>query len=173
MAFTYSKLAEVTVGATSVSNISFTNIPQNYTDLVVKLSVRGDSTFATQQMYMTFNSTTSSYSARQVYGTGSGTASDTLSNSGAAISIVNTNTSPSTVNTFSSTDVYIPNYTSSVNKSASADSVTENNATSALAGLTAGLWSNNTAITSITFTPQADKFVQYSTATLYGVKAEV
>ena len=173
MAFTYSKLAEVTVGSTSVSNISFTNIPQNYNDLVVKLSVRGNSTFATQQMYMTFNSNTSSYSARQVYGDGSNPTSASLSNSGAAISIVNTNTSPSTASTFSSTDVYIPNYTSSVNKSASADSVTENNGMSALAGLTAGLWSNNTAITSITFTPQADLFVQHSTATLYGVKAEV
>ena len=173
LAFTYSKLAEVTVGATSVSNISFTNIPQNYTDLVIKLSLRGSTNLATQQLYMTFNSVTSNYSARQIYGDGSSATSATLSNSGAAISIINTNTSVSTTSTFSSTDIYIPNYTSSVNKSISADSVTENNGTTALAGLTAGLWPNPTAITSITFTPQADLYVQYSTATLYGVKAEV
>jgi hypothetical protein len=174
MAFTYSKLAEVTVGSGGTSAITFNNIPQNYTDLVVKLSVRGDNNTTTQQMYLTFNSTTSGYSARQLYGTGSGTASDTLSNSGAAISIVNTNTSVSTANTFSSTDVYIPNYSGSTNKSTSADSVTENNDTTALAGLNAGLWSNVTAITSMRFAPQGGTvFVQHSTATLYGVKAEV
>lgn len=159
----------VTVGSGGAASISFSSIPADYTDLVVKVSVRGDSTFATQQMYLTFNGSTSGYSARQVYGTGSGTASDTLSNSGAAISIVNTNTSVSTASTFSSSDIYIPNYAGSSNKSVSAESVTENNATAALAGLTAGLWSNSAAITTLTLTPQSGNFVQHSTAYLYGV----
>jgi len=170
MATTYEAIATVTVGSGGAANIDFTSIPATFTDLAVKLSVRGDATFATQQMYMTFNNSTSGYSARQVYGDGSSATSATLSNSGAAISIVNTNTSVSTSNTFSSTEVYIPNYASSNNKSASADSVTENNATGAVAGLTAGLWSNTAAITSIKFEPQSGNFVQYSTAILYGIK---
>lgn len=174
MAFTYSKLAEVTVGSGGAATIVFSNIPQNYNDLAVKLSLRGDNNTTTQQLYLTFNNTTTGYSARQVYGTGSGTASDTLSNSGTVISIVNTNTDAATASTFSSTDVYIPNYSGSAFKSVSGDSVTENNATAALAGLTAGLWSNVTAITSMRFAPQGGTvFVQHSTATLYGVKAEV
>jgi hypothetical protein len=173
MAITYVAIATTTVGAGGASSIDFTSIPGTYTDLVVKLSVRGDNNVTTQQMYMTFNNSTTGYSARQVYGDGASATSATLSNSGAAISIVNTNTSVSTANTFSSTDVYIPNYTSSNNKSASADSVTENNGTTALAGLTAGLWSNTAAITSVKFAPQSGNFVQYSTATLYGIKNTV
>ena len=121
-------------------------------------------------MYLTFNGTTSGYTARQVYGDGSSATSATLSNSGAAISIVNTNTSVSTANTFSSSEIYVPNYASSNYKSVSADSVTENNATGALAGLTAGLWSNTAAITTVTLTPQSGNFVQYSSAYLYGIK---
>lgn len=173
MAITYTAIATTTVGAGGAATIDFTSIPGTYTDLVVKLSVRGDNNVTTQQMYMTFNNSTTGYSARQVYGDGASATSATLSNSGAAISIVNTNTSVSTANTFSSTDVYIPNYAGSGNKSASADSVTENNGTTALAGLTAGLWSNTAAITSVKFAPQSGNFVQYSTATLYGIKNTV
>lgn len=172
MANTFVAIATTTVGSGGAANITFSGIPGTYTDLVVKLSVRGDNNTTTQQMYMTFNNSTTGYSARQVYGDGASATSATLSNSGAAISIVNTNTSVSTANTFSSTDVYIPNYTSSNNKSASADSVTENNGATALAGLTAGLWSNTAAITSVKFAPQSGNFVQYSTATLYGIKKD-
>jgi len=161
----------VTVGAGGASTISFTSIPSTYTDLIVKLSLRGSSAFATQQLYMTFNGNTTNYSGRQVYGDGASVASATLSNSGAAISIVNTNTDQSTASTFSNTDIYIPNYAGNSNKSTNADSVTENNATGgALAGLNAGLWSNTSAITSITFAAQSGgNFLQYSTASLYGI----
>jgi hypothetical protein len=167
---TYTQIGSaVTVGSGGAATIAFSSIPATYTDLVIKVSVRGDATFSTQQMYLTFNGTTSGYSARQVYGDGSSATSATLSNSGAAISIVNTNTSVSTANTFSSSEIYIPNYAGSNYKSVSADSVTENNATAAIAGLTAGLWSNTAAITTVTLTPQGGNFVQYSTAYLYGV----
>jgi len=54
-------------------------------------------------------------------------------------------------------------------KSISADAVEENNGTTAFAGLSAALWSNTAAITSITLTPQTGSYVQYSTATLYGI----
>ena len=171
MATTYEAIATVTVGSGGAANIEFTSIPATFTDLALKVSVRGDNNTTTQQMYLTFNGTTTNYSARQVYGDGSSATSGSLSNSGAAISIVNTNTDASTANTFSSTDIYIPNYAGSTNKSVSADSVTENNATAALAGLTAGLWSNTAAITSIKLAPQGGTvFKQYSTATLYGIK---
>jgi hypothetical protein len=170
MANTYTAIATVTVGSGGAANIEFTSIPGTYTDLAIKVSVRGDNNVTTQQMYLTFNGATTSFSARQVYGDGASATSDTLSNSGAAISIVNTNASPSTANTFSSTDIYIPNYAGSTNKSVSADSVTENNGTTALAGLNAGLWSNTAAITTIKLTPQSGNFVQYSSATLYGIK---
>ena len=170
MANTFELIASSTVTGATAASISFSSIPSTYTDLVLKVSVRGDNNTATQQMYLTLNGTTSGYTARQVYGDGSSATSATLSNSGAAISIVNTNTSVSTANTFSSSEIYVPNYASSNYKSVSADSVTENNATGALAGLTAGLWSNTAAITTVTLTPQSGNFVQYSSAYLYGIK---
>ena len=170
MANTFELIASSTVTGATAASISFSSIPSTYTDLVLKVSVRGDNNTATQQMYLTFNGTTSGYTARQVYGDGSSATSATLSNSGAAISIVNTNTSVSTANTFSSSEIYVPNYASSNYKSVSADSVTENNATGALAGLTAGLWSNTAAITTVTLTPQSGNFVQYSSAYPYGIK---
>jgi hypothetical protein len=72
-----------------------------------------------------------------------------------------------TASSFSSGEIYIPNYAGSTNKSYSIDSVTEQNATGALAELIAGLWSQTAAITQITLS--SSNFQQYSTAYLYGV----
>ena len=44
---TMTKLATVTVGSGGSSTITFSNIPQNYTDLVVKASLRGTTTTTT------------------------------------------------------------------------------------------------------------------------------
>jgi hypothetical protein len=75
-----------------------------------------------------------------------------------------------TSSTFGNGELYIPNYAGSTNKSYSADSVAETNATATFMYLTAGLWSNTAAINSITMTPQGgSNFVQYTTATLYGI----
>jgi hypothetical protein len=38
MAYTYSKLATYTVGSSSILSMAFLNIPQTYTDLVLKIS---------------------------------------------------------------------------------------------------------------------------------------
>jgi hypothetical protein len=65
--------------------------------------------------------------------------------------------------------IYIPNYAGSSNKSVSIDSVTENNATGAYSGLTAALFASTAAITSFGISTGSN-FVQYSTATLYGIK---
>jgi len=83
------------------------------------------------------------------------------------------NESGYTASTFASGEMYIPNYAGSNSKSFSADSVQETNASLAYSYLMAGLWSNSSAITSIALTPFTGNFAQYSTATLYGIKAEV
>ena len=83
--------------------------------------------------------------------------------------------STATSNTFGNSELYIPNYAGSTNKSSSADAVAESNTTTVFAYLNAALWSSTAAITSITLTPDAGgaNFVQYSTATLYGIKNTV
>jgi len=168
MANTYVAIATTTVGSGGAANIEFTSIPATYTDLVVKTSVRG-TTGGT--VYIRFNSDSgNNYSNRGLYGTGA----TVISFSQSSISYVHggeSNTNSDTSNTFDNRETYIPNYTSSNNKSVSTDSVTENNATSVYTMLLAGLWSNSSAISTITLSLSSGNFVQYSTATLYGIKS--
>ena len=163
---TFIKIASVTVGAGGAATISLTGIPSTYTDLVLKVSARTDTTGSGNGFAMYLNGSTSSYTRRAVYGDGSLTASN--SGSTAPGGLINGTTETS--NYFASTDIYIPNYAGSNNKSTSHDTVSENNATFAYVLLSAGLWSNSSAVTSMTLTPSAGNFVQYTTATLYGIK---
>jgi hypothetical protein len=101
-----------------------------------------------------------------VYGEGTGTPQSSSGSDGYNMAL---NPSDYTSSVFSSTDIYIPNYLSSTNKSISTDTVSENNATAVLTLLGSLLWSNSSAITSITLTPLAGSFVEHSTAYLYGV----
>ena len=169
MAFTYSKLAEVTVGSGGASTIDFTNIPQNYTDLVLKFSLRDNYASVSVNCGIKVNGSNSNLSGRVVFGTGTTANSTTITDS-----VAYTVGTSGTVNTFSSSEVYIPNYTSGTNKSMSAESVAESNTTTVYMQMVAELWSNVTAISQLSLYPiNATLFTQYSTATLYGVKAEV
>jgi hypothetical protein len=163
MANTYVAIATVTVGSGGASSIEFTSIPQTYTDLVIKTSNRA--TTSNNEFLLTFNGSSTSYSSKILYGTGS--VAGSFNGGSTSIDGSLTNDSTYTASTFANVEIYIPNYTSSNNKSVSTDGVQETNATYSLAQLAAGLWSNSAAITSITLTRN---FAQYSTATLYGIK---
>lgn len=166
MPLTYQVIGSVTVGSGGAANIDFTSIPQTYTDLVVKVSIRNVND--TADSYLRFNGATTNFSDRWIYGTGSGNADSTLN---ANIDFL-TNRSSFTANVFGNSEFYIPNYTNSSNKSVSVDSVSENNATTSYQQLSAGLWSNSAAITSIQILASAGNLAQYSTATLYGIKKD-
>ena len=165
----YVLLETVTVGAAGAASVTFNSIPQSgYTDLKISISAKADRAgYEGVGMLLSFNGSTSTFSSRVLYGTGSGTGSFTLARYAG-----DANGPTATANTFASTDLYIPNYTSSNNKSYSSDSTQENNGTSAYAYLVAGLWSTTSAITSITLTPDGgSNFTQYSTFSLYGIAA--
>lgn len=166
---TYTLISSVTVGSGGAANIEFVSIPATYTDLLLKYSVRTERTNDPgDEIFITFNNSGSSYSGRYVRGYGTGVDSSTLSSSYLNRNWASTNNATS--NTFANQELYIPNYTSSNNKSVSLDSVSENNASSANTVLVAGLWSNSAAITSIKLVPEiGPNFVQYSTAYLYGI----
>ena len=169
MANTYVAIQTVTLSTTSAT-ISFTSIPQTYTDLLVLTSTRTNEASADwSESNITFNGVTTGYTNRYLYGTGTGTG--TGSNGTTFVYGGRGTGSTATANTFGNASVYIPNYTSSNYKSVSTDEVTENGTTAALAFMNAGLWSNSAAITSLTITALGCSFVQYSTATLYGIKS--
>ena len=168
MANTYTLIASSIVGSGGASTIDFTSIPSTYTDLMVVLSARSTrNLYEWDDIRQNINSSgvSTSITAVNVYGTGSATGSNTGVGTAAGIA----NTDNVTANSFSSVSIYYPNYTSSNNKSISVDAVSENNATSALAILTATLWSNTAAITSLSFSCANGNFKQYSTAYLYGI----
>jgi hypothetical protein len=165
---TFVKIAAVTVGSGGASTIDFTSIPSTYTDLCVKVSVRTNYSAGTTELLLSLNGSTSNFSAKHILGSGAAASSGSV-----ARYLGQTQPSTDTASTFSSHDIYLPNYTSTtIAKSYSTDAVTENNGTTAYAVLVAGLWNPGTqaAITSLSLTPSAGSFVQYSTATLYGIK---
>ena len=167
MANTYVKIATASVGSGGAANIEFTGIPATYTDLIVKFSGRSARTGVnTDDMLVTFNGASTNFSCRPMYGSGSATASFTDTTLFVGVYL----TSTATASAFSNGEVYIPNYAGSTNKSLSADSVSEQNATLAYATISAALWTNTAAITSLLLkTGSGSNIVQYSTATLYGI----
>jgi hypothetical protein len=163
---TMTLISSSTVGLLGASSIDFTSIPSTYTDLVIKGSLRLTTAAVNETLYLTINGSTANGSFRQVLGAGTGFGSGTDSRVGAR----DINGSTSTSSTFSNTEFYIPNYAGGAAKSFSADSVAENNASVGIDGLTASLWNQTAAITSISLVGASGSFVQYSTAYLYGVK---
>ena len=157
----------------SAASVTFDNLPTSgYTDLKVVISARNSAGSTNQGIFLQMNSVATGYSNRVVYGTGSAAASGNNSYGITSKTYIGEiPTSGATANTFSSIDVYIPNYRSSNQKSISSDAVTENNATAALAALNASLVTSTDAITSLTFTPFSSNFLANSTFSLYGVAA--
>jgi hypothetical protein len=165
MALQLFKIATQTL-STATSTITFSSIPQGYTDLLVKVSLR--STGTNISWTLAFNSSSSGYSQKTLYGDGTNPGTQSLTSQTVIYGYAQ-DKSTYTANTFNNGEIYIPNYNSSNNKSVSIDEVSENNAIEAYGSLVAGLWANTAAITSITIGGYVGDLVQYSTATLYGI----
>jgi hypothetical protein len=167
MPVTYKKIASVTVGAGGAASMEFTSIPGTYTDLVILYSARTNrASEVVDNINISFNSSTSNFTSRYLVGTGTIVVSSTSLNRFGGFATG----ASATASTFGNSLVYIPNYASATNKSFSVDAVSETNGTTSYQIFSAGLWSQTSAITTITFTSNtSDSFVQYSTAVLYGI----
>jgi hypothetical protein len=163
---TFIKIAAVTVGSGGAASMSFSSIPNTYTDLCVLTSARTNRAFTVDGISVNFNGSSANFSSRYLEGFETSVYSTTGTNFAGSASA-----SQATSDTFGNSLLYIPDYTSSNFKSFSADGVGENNGIKNLLDLVAGLWSNTSAITSITILPTTGtSFDQYTTATLYGIK---
>ena len=165
MATTYELIASNVLGA-DTATVSLTSIPATYTDLLLVMSARSTHS-GVADILIGFNTSTASFSARYLYGTGAATGSSTLARYLGAIS-----GTPTTANTFGSNETYIPNYAGSTNKSYSTTNVIENNAASSsiYTEAIAGLWSNTAAIASIELATSSGSFLSGSSFQLYGIK---
>jgi len=156
------------VSSGGASSITFSSIPQTYTDLKLVISARNTDTGG-GAINLTFNGDSgSNYNlVRLINSNGS-----LGSGSGSTNTLYWIDSNDWTANTFGSMELYIPNYTSSNKKSVSVDAVAENNSSSAyLQALTALLWNNTSAITSIgCASAGSTSFMQYSSFYLYGIK---
>jgi hypothetical protein len=160
-------IASATVGAGGASNITFSSIPQTYTDLVVAFSGRaaGGSTFAYLEMQFNGDTSGGNYTYKNLLGTGSGPGSEG-GNFGIASYF---NDGASTASVFSNSQILVANYTSATAKVTSADSVMENNATATRMAIHIMRWTGTAAITQILLKDNGgNNLAQYSTAYLYG-----
>jgi hypothetical protein len=167
---TYKLIASQVVGSSPVSTITFSSIPNTYTDLYLLISARSNRSSADSDgMYMSLNGNggTNFISLENI---GNSAQSHQTSNYGGGWVGAFTATN-ATSSTFGNMSIYIPNYLSSTSKSYSADSVAESNSTTIFSNaLEAGLNTTTTsAVTSVSFSANGS-FVQYSTFYLYGIK---
>jgi hypothetical protein len=168
---TYTLIASNTVGSGGVASVTFSSIPATYTDLLIRASARGEYAGAITDFGIAFNGgnmiSDTQYTLITLYTNATTPTSFTRAAFGYN-HLFYIPGSTATANTFANGDIYIPNYTSSTNKTTSTDGVMENNVTNNYNALTAGLRSNTAAITSITLSAYLD-LAEYSTFTLYGI----
>lgn len=168
MAITYKAISTINLNSIA-SFIEFTNIPQTYTDLIIKFAGRlaGNYEPGNAGVHINFNGSSTNFSGKRFEAYNNSLGSDNVSTLIGTIgggSLV-------TANTFTNFELYIPNYTSNNNKSISTDFVSEDNDSSPTydLGFVGTIWNNTAAITSIKIIPSFD-LAQNSKATLYGIK---
>lgn len=169
------ELIEAKTLASSAGSITFSAIPQTYTDLKILVSARDDrdgqpnTDLSLRVGYNGTINTGSIYTNYQLYGNGSSTGSQSSSTTYAYLGMSNGPTS--TANTFGNTEIYILNYTSANNKSVSTDGVSENNATLAFAVLNSNIINTSNPITDIQISAVygSGNFLAGSTFYLYGI----
>jgi len=157
------ELIEVKTLASAVASVTFSTIPQTYTDLKIVFSARNTTT--ENGVLLSFNGSSANLTNLRLYASGSSIASF----SGSDLFAYGVR-SDHTASTFGNTEIYIPNYTSSTYKSVLIDNANERDAASSEMALIAGLWSNTANITSIGLASTgAGTFAQHTTFYLYGI----
>jgi len=158
-----------TVELTSTqSSISFNSIPQDFTDLIVKFGARTNAADVIDTCLVDFNGISTGFTNRSLYGDPGGASSAQFNEARRAGHATG---ATQTANTFSTVELYIPNYAGSTNKSVSVESASEGTSSYFEIMIGATQWSNTAPINSITIRPfGSTSFVSGSSFSLYGVR---
>lgn len=171
MADTFTFLSSVTVSS-AVSSISFSSIPQTYTDLYILLSPHTDRvSYINADLSIAINGNTAS--AKRAFWA---SAAGVVGNNGGIEGLVQGGNAGVTNQSFvfGPTTIYIPNYTNSSAKALITNWTAEGLTTdldNARNGMSGVSYSGTAAITSITLSPNSGtNWTQHSTFYLYGIK---
>ena len=163
-------ISSATVSGT-VSSVTFSSIPQTFTDLIVLASVRHTNPFV-GYIVAYLNGTVNGYTHRGLEGNGSSASSfseATAGYNGIGMYFGDIGGTDYTSNTFSNCFLQIANYTGTAAKLGTAEGLFENNATTANMMLVASRSSVTAAVTSLVIGPAAASFSNNSTIYLYGL----
>lgn len=169
MATTHKLIQTQTVTGGAVASITFSSIPQTYTDLRLIGSWRSDGSANTgADAKLKLNGSTTNFSRKSIYSNGSSVSVSSSSDN----YLLLIGPSNSTADTFCSFEVYLPGYaSSSLVKGISTNSVTENENTNAYMFITTGEWNDTSAVNSITvYDYYGNNIANNSSFSLYGIK---
>jgi hypothetical protein len=161
---TYTPIASQTL-ASAASSVTFTGVPQNFTDLVVVASVGAVSGTASY-LDMQFNSdSATNYSAITIYGTGSATGSANLTaRTAVPCGITDVTNAASTYNTFL---LNVENYSNTTTYKTTL--CRSEQTANSLVGASVSMWRNTSAINTVTLLFGSGSFRTGSTFNLYGI----
>jgi hypothetical protein len=167
-------LQVITVGAAGASSVTFTNIPSTYSHLQIRVLGRSDRANVGDDLYVQFNSDTTSANynyTHRLYGTGSSATSEAFNSSPQSRGAGWLSCANSGANNFAANIIDILDY-ANTNKYKTIRTFWGSDMNgSGYVGISSGMWANTNAISSMTFKPtDGTKFVQYSQFALYAVK---
>jgi len=164
---TYDCIATNTITTASPA-VTFSSIPQTFTDLVLVLSIRANSTPTSFGTGIRFNSDTgSNYSRIFFYGSGATGSGGAEANQTRIFYSAGTNVADQ----FNLIRLNIMNYSNSTTYK---KVIARNDDLADVTSMSVGLWRNLNAITSLTVTPYDDNATGFAVGTtliLYGIKA--
>lgn len=164
-------LQVVTVG-TPTSSLTFTNIPNTYAHLQIRVFARSTINGTSDNVYLRFNNdSSSSYRTHQLYGDGSTVASNATGSETSHFNVILPG-GTSAANIYGAGNIDILDY-ANTNKNTTVrtlSGVNQNGVATGFAIMRSGLWVNTAAVSSITLFVGSGNFAQYSQFALYGIK---
>jgi hypothetical protein len=157
-----------TVGAGGATSVTFSSIPQTYTDLYILCSARTNRTgYNTDRINARFNTVTTNMTYQEVQGGinfGTNAVKDTT-----VFGIGHSTTADASASIFGISDCYISGYSTANWKLGHENAATMNSTGDGFMYIAYSKWENSSAITNIELY-SSNSWRQYSTFYLYGIK---